>query len=217
MPPVILADLADRFDPRHTALLIVDMQKDFCIEGYVAHKAGRDLTAAKAAIPGISKLLHAARDTGAKVAHVGLRTLPDNGSDSGPWLAQRVRSTASSPVLCIAGSDGEKFIDELAPVDGEFQIHKHRYSSFGGTNLDLLLSANGIKSIVVTGVSTNACVESTVRHGFELDYYIAVPPEAVASWDMKLHEATLANVNHRFGVTPSVDELIGIWRARPNR
>jgi nicotinamidase-related amidase len=217
MSPAILDDLADRFDPRHTALLIVDMQKDFCLEGYGAHRAGRDITAARVATPVIARLLRAARDSGARVAHVGLWTLPDHASDSGPWLAQRRRSTFSSDSLCIAGTDGAEFIDELAPDPGEWVVRKHRYSAFTGTGLDLLLRSAGVRSIVVAGVSTNACVESTLRAAFELDYYVAVPPDAVASWDQTLHAATLANVNHRFGVTPGVDELSTLWRARPRQ
>ena len=217
MHPAILHDLADRFDPAHTALLIIDMQKDFCLEGYGAHRAGRDITAAKVATPAIARLLASARASGTRVAHVGFSTLPDHASDSGPWLAQRRRSTFSSDSLCITGTEGAEFIDELTPEPGEWVVRKHRYSAFTGTDLDLLLRAAAVRSIVVTGVSTNACVESTLRAGFELDYYIAVPSDAVASWDQTLHAATLANVNHRFGVTPTVDELSALWRARPRQ
>jgi ureidoacrylate peracid hydrolase len=217
MPPEILASLADRFDAAHTALLIVDMQKDFCLEGFGAHRAGRDLSAAHRAIPVIAELLLAARQSGVRVGHVGFSTLPDHGSDSGSWLAQRRRSTYSSDMLCISGTEGAEFVPELAPADSEWRVRKHRYSAFTGTDLDMLLRSAGIRSVVVTGVSTNACVESTVRAAFDLDYYVAVPPDAVGSWDQALHAATLANVNHRFGVTPSTRELAEVWRARPRR
>jgi len=202
---------------RNPALLVVDMQKDFCAEGFGAQRAGRDLSAARRAIPVIEGLLQAARDGGVRVAHVGFSTLPDHGSDSGPWLAQRRRATYSSDTLCIAGSEGAEFVPELAPADGEWVVRKHRYSAFSGTDLDMLLRSAGVRSVVVTGVSTNACVESTLRAAFDLDYYVAVPPDAVGSWDQRLHEATLANVEHRFGVTPASTELAQIWRARPSR
>lgn len=217
MAPEILASLADRFAAAHTALLIVDMQKDFCLEGFGAHKAGRDLSAAHRTIPVIAGLLADARASGVRIAHVGFSTLPANGSDSGPWLAQRRRSTYSSDTLCITGAEGAEFVAELAPAAGEWVVSKHRYSAFSGTDLDMLLRAARVRSVVVTGVSTNACVESTLRAAFDLDYYVAVPPDAVGSWDETLHEATLANVNHRFGVTPSTAELAGIWRAQPRR
>lgn len=209
--PAILLDMAERFSPGHSALLIIDMQKDFCLPGFGAERAGRDLSAARAAEPVLVELLAAARAAGVAVAHVGFWTLPGHASDSGPWLAQRRRATASAADLCLAGSEGADFIDSLSPLPGEWVIRKHRYSAFTGTSLDVLLRARGIRSLVIGGVSTNACVESTLRAGFELDYYICVPPEAVGSWSEPLHEATLANVDHRFGVTLPAAEVVAIW------
>lgn len=203
----------DTLRPGHTALLIVDMQKDFCTPGFGAEQAGRDLSMARGVIPKLAFLLSEARRAGVLVVHVGFSTAPDHGSDSGPWLAQRRRATASSERLCISGTEGEEFIDELAPLPGEVVVRKRRYSAFTGTDLDLLLRARDIKSIVVTGVSTNACVETTTRAGFELDYYVAVPQDGCGSWDRTLHEATLANVRHRFGITPQSDDIAAIWQA----
>jgi ureidoacrylate peracid hydrolase len=211
--PELLLDPTQRFAAEHTALAIIDMQKDFCVEGFGAHRAGRDLTAAKRATPGIARLLAAARASGVMVAHVGFWTLPDHASDSGPWLAQRRRSTASADNLCIADTEGAQFIDELTPQADEWVVRKHRYSAFTGTDLDLLLRSRRIRSLIITGVSTNACVESTLRAAFELDYFICVPPDAVGSWDESLHKATLANVNHRFGLTLAVDEIAALWAA----
>lgn len=212
--PEMLLDLAERFAAGHTCLLIVDMQNDFCAPGFGAHRAGRDLSAAAAATPKIQRLLTAARAAGAAVAHAGFSTLPGHASDSGPWLAQRRRATFSAEDLCIADTEGAEFIAQLAPVPGEWVVRKHRYSAFTGTDLDLLLRARQIRSLIVTGVSTNVCVETTARAGFELDYYICVPPDGAGSWDQRLHEATLANIDHRFGVTLSVDEIIAIWSQR---
>ena len=209
--PEILVALNDRLAARHTALLIIDMQKDFCLPGYGAQRAGRDIGAAQAAIPAIATMLAAARKSGVRVAHVGFSTLSGHRSDSGPWLAQRRRSTFSADDLCITGSEGADFVDELAPAPGEWVVPKHRYSAFSGTDLDMLLRSRGIRTIIVTGVSTNACVESTLRAGFELDYYICVPPDCVGSWDRALHDATLANVNHRFGVTVPSADIQAIW------
>ncbi|WP_230293626.1 cysteine hydrolase family protein [Croceicoccus sp. Ery5] len=209
-----LTTLEQQVAPQHTALLVIDMQKDFCTPGFGAEKAGRDLAPARRATPQIRRLLDAARVAGVTVAHVGFWTLPDNGSDSDSWLWKRQGATVSSPTLCIAGSEGAEFIGELAPVPGELEIRKHRYSAFTATNLDLLLRARDIRTLVVTGVSTNACVETTFRAGFELGYGVVVPPETCASWSHELHEASLANVRHRFGVTPPVDEIIDIWNPK---
>ncbi len=206
-----MTTLAAQLAPTHTALLIVDMQKDFCTPGFGAERAGRDLGPASRAIPPIRELLDGARAAGVTVAHVGFWTLPDHGSDSDTWLWKRQGATVSSPNLCIADSEGAAFIAELAPQPGELVIHKHRYSAFTATNLDLLLRARDIRTIIVTGVSTNVCVETTFRAGFELGYAVIVPPECCASWNDMLHDAALENVRHRFGLTPSLAEVLGIW------
>ncbi len=213
MEPEILETLEDRIAPQHTALIIIDMQKDFVLDGLKCDLAGRDLTATRSVIPALVRLLAAARQAGTLVVHVGFWTLPDHASDSGPWLAQRRRSTYSSDKLCIADTEGAEFIDELSPRRGEIVVHKHRYSAFKGTDLDMLLRARAIKTVITTGVSTNACVESTARDAFELGHYLCVPRDAVASWDDRLHEATLDTLNHRFGLVTSCSEIMTVWGA----
>jgi len=170
---------------------------------------------AREVIPHIARLLEAARSVDAVIAHVGFSTAPDHGSDSGPWLAQRRRSTFSAEDLCITGTPGEDFVDELAPRAGELVVRKRRYSAFSGTDMDLLLRARGIRSVIATGVSTNVCVETTSRAAFELDYYVCVPPDATGSWSRELHEGSLANIRHRFGLTPTVDDILSVWAAAP--
>ncbi len=213
MEPTMLKDLEARLDPRHTALLIIDMQKDLCVEGFATSRAGRDLTATRSIIPALQELLGVARETGVLVGHIGFWTLEDHLSDSPSWLAQRRRSTYSSDKLCMEHSEGAEFIDELAPAPGEMVIHKHRYSAFKGTDLDMLLRARDIRTVITTGVSTNVCVESTLREAFELGHYVCIPGDGVASWDMDLHQATLKTVTHRFGLVTSCAEIIAVWRA----
>jgi len=213
MEPEILESLEQRIAPRHTALIIIDMQKDFVLDGFACDQGGRDLTATRSIIPALTRLLAAARAAGTLVVHVGFWTLPDHGSDSGPWLAQRRRATYSSDRVCIANSEGAEFIDELSPRPGEKVIHKHRYSAFKGTDLDMLLRGHGIRTVITTGVSTNACVESTARDAFEFGNYLCVPRDGVASWDTRLHEATLDTMNHRFGLVITCGEIMTIWGA----
>ena len=212
MEPTMIASLRDQIDPAHTAILLIDMQKDLVYDGFLCDQAGRDLAATRSVIPTMKRLLEAARSSGTLVCHVGFWTLPEHGSDSGPWLAQRRRSTYSSDVLCIADTEGAEFIDELAPAPGELIIHKHRYSAFKGTDLDMTLRARGIKTVITTGVSTNVCIESTLRDAFETGYYVCIPSDATASWDMSLHAATLQTVTHRFGLVTTTDEIESLWR-----
>jgi nicotinamidase-related amidase len=212
MEPEMLTAPGDILAPRHTALVIIDMQKDFCTPGFGADRAGRDLGPTRSIIPGLEALLAVARAAGVLIVHVGFWTLPDHLSDSGPWLAQRRRATFSSDKLALAGSEGAEFIEELSPLPGELVIHKHRYSAFKGTDLGMILDVRRIRSVVTTGVSTNACVESTLRDAFETGYYVAIPHDGTASWSHELYEATLANVTHRFGLVTDIAEISGIWR-----
>lgn len=211
MEPPILKTLEERIHPDRAALLIIDMQKDFCLEGFATSKAGRPLGAAQAIVPRIGALLAAARSAGVLICHVGFWTLPDHGSDSGPWLAQRRRATYASDKIAIAGTEGAEFIDELAPAGDELVIRKHRYSAFKGTNLDMLLRARGVTTIIPTGVSTNVCVESASRDAFEYNYYVCVPRDGVASWNMDLHDATLKTIDARFGLVTSCEEVEAVW------
>jgi len=213
MEPQILKTLEERLDPAHTALVIIDMQKDFCVDGFATSRAGRPLDAVKALIPRLVGLLAVARETGVTVFHVGFETYPDHMSDSGPWLTQRRRATYASDKIAISGSEGMDFIDELSPAAREYRVMKHRYSAFKGTDMDMLLRARDIRTVVPTGVSTNVCVESTLRDAFEHTYYVCVPEDGCASWDMELHAATLKTANARFGLVTSVDEIAAIWKA----
>ncbi len=213
MEPPILETLAARVDPAHTALVIIDMQKDFCRDGFATSKAGRPLDAVKVLIPRLVRLRDAARQAGALVIYVGFETYPEHMSDSGPWLTQRRRSTYAADKIAISGTEGMEFIEELSPIDGELTVHKHRYSGFKGTDLDMLLRAHNIRTVIPSGVSTNVCVESTFRDAFEHNYYVCVPEDACASWDMELHAATMKTANARFGLVTSIDEITGIWGA----
>lgn len=210
---MMLDGLRERIAPRHTALLIVDMQKDFCVEGMGAsRRPGRDLSSTRAIIPRLVKLRQAARDAGALVVHIGFWTLPEHLSDGGPWLSQRRRSPYASDSFAMAGSEGAEFISELSPLEGEVAVRKHRYSGFKGTDLDMILRAREIRTCIVCGVSTNVCVESTFRDAFEHGYYVVVPGDGTASWSKELAEGSLQNVTHRFGLVATVDEIVEIWR-----
>ena len=211
MEPHILESLEERLAPTHTALLIIDMQKDFCTDGFATSNANRPLEAAQRIIPGIQRLLGSAREAGVLVCHVGFWTFPDYMSDSGPWLTQRRRATYASDKIAIADTEGAEFIKELEPRENEIVIRKHRYSAFSGTDLDMIMRAHEINTVVPTGVSTNVCVESTLRDAFEHTYYVCVPEDACASWDMDLHAATMKTVNARFGLVTDIDTVTQSW------
>lgn len=210
--PQVRRTLAEMIVPQDTALVIVDMCNDFVDpRGKTATLANRPLDHARSVIPAQQRLLTAARAGGVDVVHIIHSTLPDHGSDSGAWLEARSRATYSVPDICLEGSWGQQVIDELAPVTGEHIVRKHRYSGFAGTDLDLILRSSGKSTVVIAGVSTNVCVESTARDAFSLDYYVVIPEDACASWSRELHAASLESAGHRYATVTEVSEIAGLW------
>lgn len=207
----ILTDLDDQLDPAHTALLVVDMQNDFCAEGgYLNRTRGLDMSASKPIADNINKLVDLARDTGMTV--VWIVAIYDHKYLSDSHVAKvlpGLKEGANEPVLCSEGTWGADFY-EMEPKDGEIIIQKHRYSAFHGTRLDDYLRGQGVKTAIVTGVATNICVDSTIRDGFFNGYYIVVPEECVGASDAELHAATLKTVANNIGTVTSGDEIIRI-------
>lgn len=210
--PVVLSSLAEKAESSRAALLVIDMSNDFLDPaGKTAVRGGRRTDAARGVIPVQQRLIAAARSAGVPVIYVVHTTLPGYASASGPWLDARSRATYSVEDICLDRTWGQQVIDELKPNTGDLLVKKYRYSGFAGTNLDLVLRSTGRQTIICAGVSTNACVEATAREGFSLDYYVVITRDACASWDMSLHEATLASAGHRYAVVCDAEELISIW------
>ena len=91
---------------------------------------------------------------------------------------------------------------------------KHRYSAFQGTDLELILRSNGIKTIIPTGVATPVCVESTVRDGYMRDFYVVLAKGCVAARHLEEHNATISNINKYFGMVTTSEEIISAWQSQ---
>lgn len=204
-------------DPRHSALVIVDMQNDFCHPNGVMGKAGEDLGEFPGAIAANAELLAAARAAGVMVVHVQNTNLPA----ARPWSARGLVSEHDKVRrLTVPGSWGAASVDELAPRPSELIVPKHRYGAFVDTRLETLLRANRIRSLVVTGTATQTCVESTVRDGQMRDYRIVVPRDAVASRGRHRHlkAASLETMSLYFAeVVDSAAVAQVWWTHRQNR
>jgi ureidoacrylate peracid hydrolase len=205
----ILRSLAERVDPAHTALVLVDFQVDFCApEGYYGRK-GTDLTAAIHAVRASIPVLEGARAAGVTVVFV--KADYDEAYQSGPM--REILERRQSPKLCVAGTPGADFY-LVAPRPGEYVVTKHRYSAFTGTNLDQILQANGVQCLVVVGVTTVICVETTVRDAFLHDYYAVVLSDCVAARSKTAHEASLGAMAS-FGQIVDSAEVLEVWKGRP--
>ncbi len=205
----ILTSLSDRLEPKHTAIVVVDMQNDFCAEGGQLHKTlGVDMSANGPLAGRIMDLVRAARRAGAMV--VWIQANYERRYLSGQALA-KLEERGVESICCEGGTWGWDFF-EVAPEPGEWTIEKHTYSGFHGTELDRVLRFRGIRTLVMTGVATNVCVESTLRDGYFNGYYIVMPEDCVGSAAADLHAGTLENVRRHFGeVVASGAGLAALW------
>jgi nicotinamidase-related amidase len=216
----IYTDLAEIVDPRHTALVLVDMQRDFVAPDGLFGALGIDLSMYDETLPRLAALLGAARHHGVAVIHVQNTALAEGRSDSPAQVRFNLRMHAAArrggPPLTytVPGTPGHEFVRELVPEGSEPVVRKYRSSGFWGTNLDLVLRSNGIKTVVVTGCTTEGCVESTARDAMFCDYYVVVATDCVGSDDREQHDASMLLMRHRFDLAAS-DEIMDLWSADP--
>lgn len=201
----------------NTALIIIDMQRDFCEQGGYADSIGLDITLLRQPIDNIKKLLIWARDRKVCVIHTREGHRPELLDVFKRKLLRTKMANAEigrqGPLgkLMVRGEYGHDFIDELKPDIGEAIIDKPGYSAFAHTDLELILRNKNIKNIMITGVTTEVCVSSTVRHATDLGFYCITIADACASANQDLHEAALNMIaveNGIFGMVMSTQTVL---------
>ena len=212
--------------PQETALIVVDMQNAYASPGGYLDLAGFDISGAAPAIEKIKEAADAARAAGMPVIFFQNGWDADYVEAGGPgspnWhksnalKTMRKRPELQGKLLAKGGWDYE-LVQALPPQPGDIVVDKPRYSAFFNTNLDSLLRAKGIRSLVFTGIATNVCVESTLRDGFFLEYFGVVLHDAThhAGPDY-IQKATLFNIENFFGWVSSVDEFRNALQANRN-
>lgn len=205
----VLDTLQELVDPAHAAVVVVDVQNDFChSEGHFA-KHGKNLGATQATLPQTVKFVQTAQSLGIRVFFIRQLTLPHGASDSPAWLRFKCRDGKSSEYT-LKGSWGAEFIDGLTPGPRDIVVEKYRPDAFVGTSLNLLLKANGIQTTVILGTTTEGCVESTVRGASYHDYYVVVVKDLVSSPNAVQHEGAMRLFEARYPMAGS-EELLDIW------
>jgi ureidoacrylate peracid hydrolase len=211
----VLDTLQTKIAPAHTALLIIDMQNDFCATDGMVAQAGRDVSPAQAIAGNIATLIEAARAAGALVIFVrNVYSSSANAYLSDVWLEQAARKQGGGYTeipVCAAGTWGGDFWGNLRPAPDDPVVTKHRYSAFLNTDLDTILRANAIRTLVLTGVTTDVCVGTTAREAFMRDYYVVVVEDATAAYGAEDHVATLRNIDRFFGEVMPAAAIAGHW------
>lgn len=189
----------ERIRADDTALLVVDMERDFVDPGAVQETPG-----GRALVPAINRLIAWARTHGAPVIFTHEMHRADR-SDYGIELE-------FDPVHCLEGTDGCELTDDLDVRAQDYRIrHKRRYDSFLGTDLDLLLRSRRIANLVCCGVTTHCCVMSTVYTARNLDYRVIVPRDAVAAVSDAHQAAALLCMSDVFAYVSDVDTVTRLW------
>ena len=208
----VFTDLAQKVAIPHTAVMVIDMQHAFCSDKATA-VSGRDNSMIRAMIPRLQYFLSQVRQK--NITIVFIQAVMDEGDFSNPIKELCIRHYGREVAYCLRGAWETEFIPEIQPAANEIVIEKTRYSAFHKTELDDRLRGLGIATLVVTGVGTNVCVETTCRDAYMRDYYVVVPSDLVASIDESLHEGSLRNLDRYFATVTSLAEILRLWGDKP--
>jgi biuret amidohydrolase len=204
-----------------TALVVIDMQRDFLDpRGYIG-QSGVDVEVLRAPIPNVRRLLEAARAADIRIIHTREGHRPDL-ADLNPAKARRAARVGAAigsrgPLgrLLVRGEPGHEIIDELLPLPSEVVIDKPGFGAFYATDLELVLRAWGVTALTLSGVTTDVCVHSTLREAVDRGFECQTVGDACAAADTGLHEAMLRCIAGEGGILGRVvttAEVVAEWQ-----
>lgn len=194
-------------DVTQWALVVIDMQNDFCAAGGYFDRTGADLSAMEPLADRIVACISAARNAGVMVLFV--RSAYDSFYLSETQIQRRRRLGWDMP-LCQRSTWGYDFY-RVRPLEGEPVITKHRYDAFYGTDLELILRGKAKRIIAFAGTATNVCVETSLRSAFIWDFDVVLLSDCTGARTRRAHEAALENVRSHFGLVATSNDVERVW------
>lgn len=196
-------------DPDRSALIVVDMQNGFLREGASCARIGLPVAALQPAIEPCRQLVALARQN--EVPVIFTRYVYRGDYRDGGILTGELMPALKEERALAAGSEDAELIEELGSGPGDFVLDKNRPSAFYATPLETWLNGLGVRDLVVCGVTTNCCVETTVRDASQRDYRTFVVADAVAEFDPRRHEVALESMGMLFGYVVGLGQVREHW------
>lgn len=186
-------------EPSRCAVLVIDMQNSFVAEGAVFEAPeGRKI------IPNLDRIIATARELSVPVVW----TQSDHSPPGGGLILKRHPVIAASTELWLGDDTFDFFPDMLQPEPGEHRVIKHKYDAFHDTDMDTALGNMGVDTVIITGVATEICCESTARAAFFHDYKVVFVRDATAAFDPAIQDATCDRMDDMFGRAMTTDEVL---------